>query len=116
MYFAYSSYSIYSNSSDLAVITEHFGGSWLVVRDPRLLSCSPLSQYLITRPRQEKPPNLNSEQSIWFTTADILVFKYRQEQRHKMTQHILSQQKVTAYTLTPRPNINVLFGSVALCE
>lgn len=93
--------------------TEHQRGSWLVVRDPRLLSCSPLSQYLITRPRQEKPPDLNSEQSIWLTTAETVMFKYRQEQRHKMTQHILSQQKVTAYTLTPHPKIN-MFGSVAL--
>lgn len=81
--------------------------------DPRQLSCSPLSQYLITRPSQEKPPILNSEQSIWFTTAEIVMFKYRQEQRHQMTQRILSQQKVTAYTLTPHPKIN-MFGSVAL--
>lgn len=79
------------------------GGGGFVVRDPRLLSSSPLSQYLITRPRQEKPPNLNSERSVWFTAVDVLMFKYRQEQRHKMTQHILSQQKVTAHTLTPRP-------------
>lgn len=51
-----------------------------------ICSAALLSLYVITRPRQGKPPNLNPEQSIWFSTADILKFKYRQEQRHEMTQ------------------------------
>lgn len=53
-----------------------------------------LTHCLITRPHQEKPPNPNWEQSIWFTTEHILMFKYRQEQRPKMTRSILSQQRL----------------------
>lgn len=80
------------NSSHEAVITEHFGG--ILACGERSQAAQLLTHCLITRPHQEKPPNLNWEQSIWFTTEHILMFKYRQEQRPKMTRSILSQQRL----------------------
>lgn len=85
-YFTYNGLS--DNSSHLALTTEHFGDPGLWWEIP---SCSAAqgSSFLVfnhkTTPRK-KTPSLNPEQSIRFTTVDILMFKYRQEQRHKMTQ------------------------------
>lgn len=74
------------------MITEHFGG--ILACGERSQAAQLLTHCLITRPHQEKPPNLNWEQSIWFTTEHILMFKYRREQRPKMTRSILSQQRL----------------------
>lgn len=76
------------------------------VQLPRPPGCSPFSQSLITGSGQEKPSRCEVKASG--SPQRPLMFKYRQEQKQKMTQRILSQQ-FRADTLTPTLQTNTPF-------